>query len=352
MIDPHVHLRDWGQSQADTIAHALRIAKKCGFTHVFDMPNTAPETVTTPNAFEKRIRAADEAGVSGIEYHTYIGLSGEESQVHEAIGICQKYFPKAIGLKLFLGPSTGNLEVCGEDALSRIFKALSDKKYEGVLAVHCEDKRYFKPESYDASDFSTHSVARPPESEWRSVESLIEVASKHGFRGVLHIAHVSCAESVRIIKERRAALPKMKITFGVTPHHALLTYEDAKDGQRFLKANPPLRSSDDRRTIFESLLDGSADWIESDHAPHTLADKAKGASGIPGFAGYLLLIAKLRDAGIASKRLEELVCTNAARTFGIDAGEQDVLIPQDCLRLCRYAQEEYGIPVYDLAMSE
>ncbi|HAL18751.1 MAG TPA: dihydroorotase [Spirochaetaceae bacterium] len=347
MIDPHVHLRDWGQSQADTIAHALRIAEKCGFTHLFDMPNTVPETVTSLEAFKKRIRTADEAGVHGIEYHTYIGLTGEEGQIFDAMGICQDFFPKAIGLKLFLGPSTGNLEVCNEDALARIFEALSNRKYKGVLAVHCEDKRYFRPALYDASDFSTHSIARPPESEWRSVEAVIGFASKNGFEGVLHIAHVSCAQSVKIIKEKRKALPKMRITFGVTPHHALLTCEDAKDGKRLLKVNPPLRSSEDRRVVFESLLDGTADWIESDHAPHTLADKAKGASGIPGFAGFLHLIATLRKAGITRKRLEELVCTNAAKTFGISTSERDIQIPEDCATLCREAQEEYSVSVYD-----
>ena len=82
--------------------------------------------------------------------------------------------------------------------------------------------------------------------------------------------------------------------------------------------NPPLREEEDRAFIFSSLLSGDIDWIESDHAPHTLRDKENGKCGIPGFKGTLLLIDKLRECGISAERLEKLLNTNIASTFGIE----------------------------------
>ena len=349
MIDPHVHLRDWGQSGAETIVHALGVAVRCGFTHVFDMPNTAPCTVSDFQSLADRLETAEKSKVPGIEYHTYIGLTGKRGQALWVSEAYDKFFPKAIGLKLFAGPSTGNLEVSDKASQAMVFEELAESGYKGVLAVHCEDKTLFRPELYDGSDFSTHSLVRPPESEFKCVENVIDTAVAHGFGGILHIAHVSCAESVAIIKRKRLECPEIRITFGVTPHHALLTCEDAKDHSRLLKVNPPLRSLQDRDAVFGSLLDGTADWIESDHAPHVLSDKVvKGASGLPGFAGYLLLVGTLRRAGISENRLKGLICRNAAGAFGIPVSDDDCQIPEDLLGLCRTIQAEYGIPAYDL----
>ena len=100
---------------------------------------------------------------------------------------------------------------------------------------------------------------------------------------------------------------------GVTPHHALFTVEDAKDHDRYLKMNPPLREESDRKAVFTALMDGTADWIESDHAPHTLAQKQAGASGIPGFYNMLLLIDALKSAGISDSRLKDLTYNNCAK---------------------------------------
>ena len=77
--------------------------------------------------------------------------------------------------------------------------------------------------------------------------------------------------------------------------------------------NPPLREESDRKAVFTALMDGTADWIESDHAPHTLAQKQAGASGIPGFYNMLLLIDALKSAGISDSRLKDLTYNNCAK---------------------------------------
>jgi dihydroorotase len=82
--------------------------------------------------------------------------------------------------------------------------------------------------------------------------------------------------------------------------------------------NPPLRSEEDRLAVFNSLLSGQVDWIESDHAPHTLLDKQNGASGIPGFVGTLLLIKRLREANVGEKQLKNLLGNNQNKVFNLN----------------------------------
>ncbi len=82
--------------------------------------------------------------------------------------------------------------------------------------------------------------------------------------------------------------------------------------------NPPLRSEEDREAVFEALLSGNVDCLESDHAPHTFEEKQAGASGIPGFAGSLLLIQKLREAGCSQTRLIELCGGAVNKYYGLD----------------------------------
>ena len=115
----------------------------------------------------------------------------------------------------------------------------------------------------------------------------------------------------------------MKITCGATPHHILLNKEAETE---LMKMNPPLRPESDRLAIWNALFDGTIDWIESDHAPHTLEDKQNGASGLPGFEGMLLTINTLRNAGMTESRLDELFCTDALKAFGIN--EKSSPVPQ------------------------
>ena len=136
----------------------------------------------------------------------------------------------------------------------------------------------------------------------------------------------------------------MRITMGVTPHHALLTRHDAEDHSRYLKMNPPLRDEVDRKAVFAALMDGTADWVESDHAPHTREDKEKGASGIPGIPGMLLLLHRLREAGAGEERLKDLFGRNAMRTFGLDA--EDIVLPADPLALYGELAGEYFFNPY------
>lgn len=311
MIDPHVHLRDWNQAEKETVKHGLSVAKSCGFTHVFDMPNTNPP-LTDRKTILKRFELAK--GIEGITYHLWAGITADPEQIAEMVSVYNELYPRVVGLKMFFGQSTGNMGICDYETQLTVFRKLKELNYRGVVAIHAEKESLLQPERYIQGRFETHSLARPAVAEIESVRDAVTIVEQSGFEGTLHIAHVSTKGAIEEIMKARE---KMRITMGVTPHHALFTMQDAADHDRYLKMNPPLRGEEDRRAVFASLLDGKATWIESDHAPHTRQQKENGASGIPGFENMLLLIETLRKAGISETRLHELTYQNAAKQFGL-----------------------------------
>lgn len=311
MIDPHVHLRDWKQAEKETVAHGLSVAKSCGFTHVFDMPNTNPP-LTDRKTIQKRFELAE--GIEGITYHLWAGITADPKQIAEVVSVYRELYPRVVGLKMFFGQSTGNMGICDYETQLAVFRTLKELNYRGVVAIHAEKESLLQPERYIQGRFETHSLARPPEAEIESVRDAIAIVEQSGFEGTLHIAHVSTKGAIEEIVRARET---MRVTMGVTPHHALFTVQDAADHDRYLKMNPPLRGEEDRKAVFASLLDGTATWMESDHAPHTRQQKESGASGISGFENMLLLIEALKKAGISETRLRELTYRNAAELFGL-----------------------------------
>ena len=103
--------------------------------------------------------------------------------------------------------------------------------------------------------------------------------------------------------------------------------------------------SQDRKAIWNALFDGTIDWIESDHAPHTLADKESGASGLPGFEGMLIVIRKLREAEMSEQRLIELLCANALKAFGIEEDSEAVPVVTD--EMIRQARSAYPFSAWN-----
>lgn len=337
MIDPHVHLRDWKQSGKETILHGMKVASALGFTDLFDMPNTDPACTSRGVILDRLASGSEAEEMTGVSYHLYAGLTADEEQVKQMASLFSELFPLVIGLKLFAGQSTGNMGIIGTENQRKVFRALSDAGYTGVLAIHAEKEELLKKDLYIPGRFETHSEARPPEAETESVRDIAAIAEESGFRGTLHICHVSAASTIELVKSLRK--DGMRITMGATPHHALLTVHDAEDHRRYLKMNPPLRSESDRACVFSSLMDGTIDWAESDHAPHSLEDKEKGASGIPGLPGMLLLLSKLREAGCSEERLSSIFGGRAAEVFGLDRDAPSV--PANAYELYIDAQQEY-----------
>ena len=318
MIDPHVHLRDWKQKDKETVKHGLQVASKAGLTGVFEMPNTSP-ALTSRDSLVKRIELADrvieELGIQ-MFHGIYAGCTKDVNQIEEVVKAHNELFPRVVGLKMYAGHSTGNMGIVDEESQQLVYLTLKRLDYQGVLAVHCEKESQLRPELWNPSNPHTHTLARPATAEVESVKDQITFAEAAGFEGTLHICHISVPETLEEVEKARNNLT---ITCGLTPHHAMLHDEmmHGSDGILY-KMNPPLRTEDDKEYMLRALINGRIEWIETDHAPHTLKDKKEGyASGIPGFPYYPHFIQCLRQRGMPEQRIREVTHGTIEKIFRI-----------------------------------
>lgn len=312
MIDPHVHCRDGKEAHKGTIRRVFEIAEAQGVKVIFDMPNTNPPIL---NAKDVRLRLKLVPKERRKHYFLYMGATADENQLKESVR-AHEIIPEVIGFKLYAGTSTGNLAVIESRQQERVYRTLAKLNYRGVLAVHCEKEHYFKNHLFDPRRPKTHALARPPRAEIESVKDQIRFASQAKFRGVLHIAHISCPESVALVHKARK---KMRITCGITPHHLLFDSEalGRPDGL-FYKCNPPLRDKKRVVALREMAKRGRIDWIETDHAPHALSEKflPPYASGYPALYLYRHLREEfLPRIGMDSKQIKQITFENIYKTF-------------------------------------
>jgi dihydroorotase len=324
MIDPHVHLRDWSQAAKETLRHGLSVAYRAGLDGVFEMPNTDPP-LTTREMILRRIDDADAAmKAEGIRiFHgLYAGVTAVPRQIEEVVRAWRELFPRVVGLKLFAGHSTGNMGIIDPREQTLVYRTLAGLGFNGVLAVHCEKESLLKPAEWDPSRPVTHARARPPAAEVASVDDQKGFARAAHFTGTLHVCHISTPWAVDLVRgkhEPSATAEGFRITCGLAPHHALLDagMMETERGM-LLKVNPPLRPLPMPSLMMQRLLGGDIDWIETDHAPHTLTDKTKGyASGIPGLPYYPRFVKALARRGATKERLKEITHDAICRAFGM-----------------------------------
>lgn len=330
MIDPHVHLRDWNQARKETILHGFQVAWKCGIGALFEMPNTDPP-LTTRTTVLRRLADADRAlGCLGSgQFHgLYLGLTDDPEQIRAAVALHREFFPRIVGCKLYAGHSTGRMGVTSVAGQYQVWRGITAAGYRGVVALHAEREDLLRPDLLDIRDPRTHAASRPALAEIASVQTQLALAEAARFRGTMHICHVSTPEALEIVTRERAGLP-YTLTAGVTPHHLLLDTSHAGTArERFagdpqgapgtgFTVNPPLRDPARRRRLWEMVLAGNADWLESDHAPHTWEDKVGGAAGLPGIPAFFLAAQKMRShSGADATRA--MAGGRVLEIFGID----------------------------------
>ena len=317
-IDPHVHCRDEKQAYKTTIGEVLKTATEQGVDIIFDMPNTEPPIVSDIDV-AKRLSLVPLRKLD--KYFLYVGLTAESHQIRSAVN-CWHKWPQVIGLKMFAGRSNDSLSVIADEAQKNVYRVLVEEKYKGLVAVHCERESDLIPDFWKPSRPVSHSEARPKIAEIRSVQNQIKFARDAGFTGTLHICHVSCQETVNAVILARADSNNLfKITCGVTPHHLLFsTTNQLNFGLmgNMLKVNPPLRDEIDRKYLLQCLLRGEIDWIETDHAVHTLTEKlsASALSGIPSLFFYKHLVEEyLPNAGASQGLIDVMTCYNIVKAF-------------------------------------
>lgn len=295
--DVHVHFREPGRPDKETILSGCRSAAAGGYTCVCPMPNLDP-VPDTPQTLEKELEIIRrDAFLDVIPYAAItIGRKGLEPVDIAAL--------KA-SVVAFSDDGSG----VQDDAV--IMRAMEIAARENSIIVsHCEDKRY----------------GTAPEGEWMQVERDLSLAAAVGCR--YHVCHVSTARSVDAI--RRAKGRGVDVTCETAPHYLALTDADVQDDGRF-RMNPPIRTAADRKALIEGLRDGTIDMIATDHAPHTAEEKSRGFQGsVMGVVGletaFPVLYTTLVREGVIS--LEDLVFRMSAaprRRFSLPVRDNDTV---------------------------
>lgn len=311
LIDMHVHLREPGQEEKETIETGCRAAVRGGFTGVACMPNTRPVADNSSVIYHilEKARQANLAKVYPIAALTK-GSKGEE--------LSEMAFLKEAGA---VALSDDGSPVTNPAVMRRAMQ------YAGMLDMtvisHCEDLLLAAEgtmnEGFNSTRFGLRGI--PKVAEEVMVSRDIILAEFTGCQ--LHIAHVSTAGSVRLIRDAKAR--GVKVTAEVAPHHFTLTDLAVGGYDTATKVNPPLREDLDVAAIKDAIADGTIDVIATDHAPHTVEEKDQeynlapfGMVGLETAVG--LVWTELVGTGLISPaRAVAMMTVNPSKILGIDS---------------------------------
>lgn len=275
LIDPHVHLRDPGQTHKEDFYTGTCAALAGGFTTVVDMPNNQVP-ITTSLLLDEKINLSKQKVVADIGFN--FGTLGDNFDEFP------KVYDKVAGLKIYLNVTTGNF-IIDKDKLAEIYKAWNSDK---PIFLHAED---------DVSDLVLTTLRKYPKKT--------------------HLCHVSSKKELEfVIKAKSENLP---LTCGATPHHLFLTEADTQKLGPFGIMKPYLKPKIDQDFLWQNM--DAVDIIESDHAPHTLEEK-KGSPppfGVPGLETTLpLLLTAETEGKISRGQIVEKLHTNPAKLLGLE----------------------------------
>lgn len=325
VVDVHVHTRDFKQKEKETIDHALKVARTAGVSAILAMPNTDPTLSTEREVLDYR-NLAEQSSVKDVYFGVYMAVTKDPEQIKNAVVMTEKYSDFVKGLKLYAGHSTGNIGVIAIPEQYAVFEKLTKVGYKGVLAIHAEKESRMNSKLFDRNSPITHAtLARPAEAEEESIIDMVAIAKQTGYKGKLHFVHISSSKSVELLEQAKKG--GLDISSGVCPHHLVYDWNSMKEKNGILlKMNPPLRAPGENNLMLEHLREGRIDWIETDHAPHTLADKlgnnAKGecASGISALHAWPLVVSYLTLKGFTRNRIEEVIGKKATERFNLPIG--------------------------------
>jgi len=287
LVDVHIHFREPGQEHKETIESGSRAAAAGGFTTVLMEPNTSPPA-DTPERVARVLEKAKKTGIVNVLTKACVSKGLKGARLTDV-----KLLKKAGALAL---TDDGN-PVAGKMLMSNALK--ESKKVNLIVSPHCEESAYYRNKlklKLGQSRQVSHRIGagrfidKPYWSEADFVRRDIVLAKETGAK--LHVSHVSLAESVALIAD--AKRDGVNITAEVAPHHLLLTKKDEGKIGTNAKVNPPLRTQKDVDAVKEGLINGTIDIIASDHAPHTIQEKAlkwdKAPFGLIGLETTLALI--------------------------------------------------------------
>ncbi len=313
MIDLHIHLREPGGEHKETIETGTKAAARGGFTTVAAMPNTnpVPDHAHTLEQLWQRIEKS-----AAIRVLPYAAIT--KKQAGEELTDFQKL--KEAGAFAFTDDGVG---VQNAGIMFEAMKRAA--RLNMAIVAHCEENTLIHDGAVHEGIFSKRQGINGIPSVCESVHIARDVLLAEAANARYHVCHISAKESVRAVRDAKRA--GIRVTAEVTPHHLLLCDEDIPGLDANYKMNPPLRGKEDREALIEGLLDGTIDFIATDHAPHTEEEKAAGILQAPfGIVGletaFPLLYTHLVKKNVLSlKQLVDLFTVKPAAAFGLPFGK-------------------------------
>lgn len=311
LIDLHVHFREPGDEEEETIASGCRAAVAGGFTGVACMPNTKP-ALDNESQIEFVIREAQRVGLCNVWPVGAVTKGRTGKELAELASMHER------GAVAFSDDGAGVNE---PSVMRKVLQYL--KMFDGLMMQHCEDHS-LSGGSMNAGLVSTvlGLGGIPGEAEQLMIARDVVLNRAIGCR--YHVQHISTAFSVELV--RRAKADGIPITAEIAPHHLLLTDEACRGYDTNYKMNPPLRTQADVDACIAGVIDGTLDLLATDHAPHLAEEKElefqNAPFGIIGLEGALALYIKalVTPGHISWGKLINMMSTRQAQILKIDRG--------------------------------
>ncbi|GIN61458.1 dihydroorotase [Robertmurraya siralis] len=315
-IDLHVHLREPGGEKKETIETGTLAAAKGGFTTVAPMPNTRPVPDSKEQLQWLNKRIEETAAVRVLPYASItIRELGQELTNFAEL--------KEAGAFAFTDDGVG------VQSAAMMLEAMKRAAALNMpIVAHCEENTLINKGAVHEGTFSKEHGINGIPSVCESVHIARDVLLAEAAGCHYHVCHISTKESVRVVRDAKRA--GIKVTAEVTPHHLLLCEDDIPGLDPNYKMNPPLRSKADREALIAGLLDGTIDFIATDHAPHTAEEKGEGMALAPfGIVGLetafpLLYTYLVKEGIITLKELIDYLTVKPAETFALPFGRLEV----------------------------
>lgn len=305
VVDSQVHFREPGLEHKEDLETGSRAAVLGGVTAVFEMPNTNPLTTSEAALTDKVARAE---GRMHCDFAFWVG--GTRDNAGDVAEL--ERLPGAAGIKVFMGSSTGDLLVEDDEGVASILRNTRRR-----AAFHSEDEFRLRERLglRVENDPSSHPVWRDEIAALQCTERLVRIARQT--RARIHVLHISTAEEIAFLEQHKDVA-----TCEATPHHLTMSSDDYARLGTLLQMNPPVRAARHRDGIWHGISQGIVDVLGSDHAPHTLAEKAKPYPASPsGMTGVQTLVPIMLDhvnAGrLSLERFVDLSSHGPNRIFGM-----------------------------------
>tara|TARA_B100000902_G_scaffold24626_1_gene29641 strand:+ start:15415 stop:16779 length:1365 start_codon:yes stop_codon:yes gene_type:complete len=307
-IDPHVHFREPGQPEKETLESGSRAAAAGGITSFLDMPNNIPNAINR-TTIEAKIAAAKKSAVT--HHGFFIGATKNNVKDLQSVegmdGVC--------GIKVFMGSSTGDLLVHEQKHLEDIFANTG-----GIIATHAEDENRLQSriEQFGhRTDIAAHAECRDVECALLATKRASALANDYNHR--LHIVHMTSGDEADWLASNKGEF----ITTEVCTQHLTFDQNDVEERGVRVLMNPPIRYTEDKETLWKRLKDGTIDCVVTDHAPHTLEAKSvgfpKAPAGMPGVETSLpLMLTHAMDGKCEVSDVVKWMCNGPAKVYGME----------------------------------